>query len=260
MKFRIVSDIHNEFHTDSRNYCNYTLPVMEGESEMCLLLAGDIGLLHSPRTYAGLIDDFSKRFMYVFWTEGNHEFYHGNIDKHSVKNILEEWHNVYTKTLLIPEEKIAVLGCTLWTDYDNGSPLTLLEANQRMNDHHIIRKGTEYSKFKAESAMALHHVQKRQLFKDIDHFKNLGYKVIVVTHHHPSFQGVSKEYIGDSLNGAYCSNLYSDIAKSKPDYWCCGHIHEGKSYQIEDTTVICNPLGYPHERTVGFDPFKIIEI
>ena len=255
MKFRVISDVHNEFYSDSGEYSFYKLPVVPGEDKMCLILAGDIGILHSPRTYANFIDDVSKRFMYVFWIEGNHEYYHGNIDKLSTERSAQElgYHNVFTKELELAEEKIVLLGCTLWTDMDKGNPLTMMEANQRMNDHHIIRKGIEYSKFRAEHSQTLHYVQKRQLFKDIEHFKKMNNKVIVVTHHHPSFKGVGSAYVGDSLNGAYCSDLFEEIQKTQPDFWCCGHIHEHKTYSIADTTVICNPLGYPFERT-GFDP------
>ena len=250
MKFRVVSDIHNEFYDRTDSF--YSLPVMNGDDKTCLILAGDIGVLASPRTYARLIDNLSKRFMYVFWIEGNHEFYHGNIDKHSVSSTLHEWHNVFTKMLVLPEEKIVVLGCTLWSDFDGGSPLSMFEANQGMNDFKIVRKGVEYSKFKAENARAIHHVQKRALFNNIEQYKNLGYKVVVVTHHHPSFKGVGTDYVGDSLNGAYCSELFEDIQRTGPDIWCCGHIHEHKTYMVADTTVICNPLGYPWEST-GFD-------
>lgn len=259
MKFRFISDIHNEFLTDHGEYRHYDLPVMEGENEMCLLMAGDIGLLDSPRTYETFIDEMCKRFKCVFWTEGNHEFYHGNIDKHSVENIAHSWTNLHTGELPFNDEKIVVLGCTLWTDFDKGSPVTLWEANSRMNDHRIIRRGTEYSKFRAENAMALHHAQKKQLFKDIAWYKNEGYKVVVVTHHHPSFKGVSTEYIGDSLNGAYCSEFPELMVETKPDFWFCGHIHEYKQYDAAFTKVICNPRGYPWEKT-GFKPMMTLTL
>lgn len=260
MKFRIISDVHNEFYTDRGAHQHFELPVLEGEENMCLLMAGDIGLLHSPKTYETFVQEMCSRHKRVFWIEGNHEFYHGNISKLSIANLSTKWNNLHTRILDLENEKIVVLGCTLWTNFDDGNPITLLEANQRMNDHHVIRKGVEYSKFKAEDARALHHVQTRQLFKDIEHYKNLNYTVIVVTHHHPTFVGVSKQYIGDLLNGAYCSDLSKEISKHKPDYWICGHIHEAKEYTVHDTTVICNPLGYPHELSVEFNAFKTIEI
>lgn len=259
MRFRVISDIHNEFYAERE--CHYDLPVLQGEEDMCLLMAGDIGLLHSPRTYEAFVQEMCSRHKLVFWIEGNHEFYHGNISKHSVGNVIAQmkiqnkWNNIYTREMPIEDEKIAVVGCTLWTDFDNGNPLVMLEANSRMNDHRIIRKGDEYSKFYTENARSLHHVQKKKLFKDIEHYKNLDYKVIVVTHHHPSFKGVSPEYHGDLLNGAYCTDLYEDIKRTEPDYWVCGHIHRRQDYMVRNTVVTCNPLGYEYyDEKTGFDP------
>lgn len=256
MKFRVISDVHNEFYN---NGFGYRLAEHADDARSTLILAGDIGLLHRPATYENFIEDVCKRFKHVFWIEGNHEFYHGNISKHSVGNVIAQmkmkhsWNNIYTREMLIEDEKIAVVGCTLWTDFDNGNPLVMFEANSRMNDHRIIRKGDEYSKFYAENARSLHHVQKKKLFKDIEHYKNLGYKVIVVTHHHPSFKGVSPEYHDDSLNGAYCTDLTADIYDYEPDYWVCGHIHSHQIYSIGKTTVVCNPVGYSHEIGTNFN-------
>lgn len=258
MKFRVISDVHNEFYRGG----HFNLPIIEGEKDMCLLMAGDIGLLHSPTNYKSFVDEMTKRHKHVFWIEGNHEFYHGNISTHSIGKVIQElnYNNLHTQILKFDEEKIVVLGCTLWTDFDKNDPMVLFESNHRMNDFRIIRKGLEYSKYKAEDAFATHHSQRKYLFEDVAELKKKGYTVIVVTHHHPSFQGVKEEYIGDLLNGAYCSDLSKEISETKPDYWVCGHIHKHQTYEIFDTKVFCNPVGYPHEYDVNFDPNFVFEI
>lgn len=260
MKFRVISDVHNEFYVGNGVYAHYDLQKIDGEKEMCLLMAGDIGLLHSPKTFETFLDEMCQRHKIVFWVEGNHEYYKGNIDRHSIRNLFSRWDNLYTRELFIEDEKIAVVGCTLWSDFNKGNPLTFFESNTRMSDFHLIRKGSEYSKFKAENAAVLHHVQKRQLKDQILNCKLHGYKVIVVTHHHPSFQGVLEYYKGDSLNGAYCSDLHDFVKETSPDYWACGHIHGHQTYEIYNTRVVCNPVGYPGESDVNFDPEFYIDM
>lgn len=258
MKFRVISDVHNEFYSGG----HFDLAVIDDEKEMCLIMAGDIGLLAKPYTYESFVKEMCSRHKYVFWVEGNHEWYHGNVDAQSVKKVIENLNlkNLYTSTLDLEEEKIILIGKTLWTDFDDGDPMVLFDSNMRMNDYHLIRKGSEYSKFRAENAMALHFIQKRKIFEDVADFKKKDYTVIVVTHHHPSFKGVKEEYKGDSLNGAYCSDLSKLIIEHKPDYWICGHIHKAQVYSIGETMVYSNPVGYPGEYGVFFEKSFYFEV
>lgn len=254
MKFRPVSDIHLEFYDST-----YTLPKTEDEANTILLLAGDVGLLYAPKTYTNFIDDVCSRFKEVFWVEGNHEYYHGNIDKLSVGLIAGGWSNLHTEKLILEDEKIVVLGCTLWSNFNNENPLALLEANHGMNDFRLIRRGLDYSKFRAENAAAWHRSQKRWLIDYIDHYNKLDYTVIVVTHHHPSFQGIDEEFRGSILNYAYCSDLDREVSKYDIKYWICGHQHKAMRYSIGSTEVICNPLGYPGQVT-NLDENLILEL
>ncbi len=48
------------------------------------------------------------------------------VEKHSWPNAIAEhgFHNVYTGQLLLEEEKNAIIGTTLWTDFFGGNPIT----------------------------------------------------------------------------------------------------------------------------------------
>ena len=67
---------------------------------------------------------------------------------------------------------------------------------------------------------------------------------IVVTHHVPSYQLMSKEFIGSRINGAFTVELADYIAQSNIDYWIYGHSHRNIERRIGKTLCTCNQLGY----------------
>lgn len=263
MKIRIASDIHNEFLTDSGAYKHYVFPPMDDDKETTLILAGDICLLNSPRTFDLFLREVSNQFKYVFWIAGNHEYYHGNIDQNSVKSVIDylKLDNVFTGKLILEREKIAIIGDTLWTDFEDGDPASMFIAKRGMSDFSVIgvgdRKG---AKLHPARCFMIHRDHKDRIFKDVDYYSDLGFKIIVVTHHQPSRQGIGEEFKGDPLNGAFVSNLDKEIKEHNIDYWIAGHTHNRNEYMIGNTKVITNPLGYPFETETMFEPTLTIDI
>ncbi|TCD47205.1 metallophosphoesterase [Chlorobium sp. N1] len=259
MRLRIMSDIHNEFHRESYGE-DYRVPELPEDGESMLILAGDIGQLNRTRTWLGFVGECAARFRSVFLVEGNHEWYHGNIEKHSYRNAAREHRleNVRTDRLIIEEEKIAIVGTTLWTDYFGANPIAMFDVGQGLNDYRLIRVGADYRRLRPEYLLSLHYRQKRQLFEDVDSYAKLGYTVAVVTHHHPSLQGIAPMYRNDPLNAAYVSDLEKEILERRIACWICGHCHTAMEYHIGQTRVVCNPKGYPHESGNGFDPLKTL--
>jgi len=253
MKIRLLSDIHLEM-----SHIPYVMEPMADDKDSTLVLAGDIGLLDVPQTYMDFLSSVSKQFKYVFWIGGNHEWYHGNIAKDTIEDAIKDFPNVFTNKLILDDENVVILGCTLWTDMAGGDEVCMHESERCMNDYHLIKtisNGVNYHKFTPKNSMMLHYKQKRQLFDDVDHYTQAGFNVVVASHHHPSFKGVQPQYAGHILNGAYCSVLDEDVEKRQIKYWICGHMHERISYEVGSTKVICNPRGYPGEtRNNGFNP------
>ena len=252
MKFRIVSDLHQEFLIET-----YYLPKMDDDKDTVLILAGDIGNLAYKNTYEDFIEKSSKQFKSIFWIAGNHEYYHANISKHSISKIISNFNNIHTNVLEFPDEKKVIIGETLWTDFDKRDPISMNYARSSMNDFYLIREGSSKI-FSPESAFNLHIVEKNRIFNQVKKYEN--WTVIVVTHHHPSFQGVSKEYEGSVLNGAFYSNLEEEIKELNINYWICGHTHSYREYSIGNTKVICNPKGYQFERNTNFNPNLILDL
>jgi len=250
MIFRLFSDIHNEFLDKP-----FEIKPLKTDKETCLILAGDVGVLKKKHTWEPFIENCKEQFKYVFWIAGNHEYYHGNISFQEIPT----GGNLHTDLLEFEEEKIVVIGATLWSDFDKGNAITMQEARFLMNDFKLIRTGPDYRKFTPELAFFYHYNQKDLIFERIRHYKDKGWKVVVVTHHHPSFRSTSERYRNHPLNGCYMSGLDELINETKPDIWCCGHIHDKMNYQIFDTKIICNPIGYPHEM-LDYDDISVFKL
>ncbi len=265
MKFRIASDLHLEFRN---NYLDqYTLPTLEGDKETILLLAGDIGLLGDPRTYSSFMKHSSEQFKGIFWIAGNHEYYHTNIDMKNIRMAIDDLAlpNIYTDLHILEEEKIAIIGSTLWTSFNNGDPASVFIAQRGMSDFHVIESGITVQRLRptllrAERTIEFHKEEKNRIFIDVNRYSAKGYKCIVVTHHQPSWQGIGEGFAGHSMNSAFVSNMDAEIEGYDIAYWIAGHTHNAKEYMIGETKVIVNPLGYPSERDAYFNSTLTIEV
>ena len=255
MKFRVFSDIHNEFFNYEEMF--YKIEEMEEDKDSTLILAGDICLLSDFSFFKPFFDRVSKQFKNVFYIGGNHEWYHGDISTMKVEDVASQYDNIFTKELILEEEKIVIIGDTLWSDFQEENPLVMEESRLRMNDFYLIKKDKQ--KFLPFDAFSLHTKMKSRIFEQVDRYSEKGYKVVVVTHHQPSYQSIIPMHKGDILNGAYCSDLDEEIKTHKIDYWIAGHVHTAMDYNIGETKVIVNPVGYPTQET-GYDKFKSFEI
>lgn len=271
MKIRLLSDVHNEFS-------QLKLPVMDDESNQILVLAGDIGIATRSPTFVPFLDEMCERFAHVLYVLGNHEHYHGSIDRSMVKikRAIKLEHTLPNLDILenrsVAIDDVTFIGATLWSSFNNGNPIAMWDAEQGMNDYKVIRtgpRGNEYArKYKPNDALSRFVQSKDYIFKTIKEEKEKGQKVVVITHMGPSFQSIHENFKTGhyaNLNGAYVSNLEYDIVDSQPDVWVHGHVHNSFDYMIDQTRVATNPRGYAKPGQIGgenidFNPTFIIEV
>lgn len=261
MLLREVSDLHLEFG-------DFDLPELPTDRETVLILAGDIGLADKGYTYQLFVEEMAARFREVIYILGNHEFYKtsfvtafGKIDKafsgYDNVNIVDN------QTITIDD--VAFVCSTLWTNFNNGDPNAMNQARYEMNDYRQIRTGTPetpyHRKLRPEDTFIAHEKAVNFIFNAIPEQKQLGKKVVVITHHLPSYLSVLEQFKGDPLNSAYATELFDKIAEAQPDLWFHGHTHASFDYMIEQTRVVCNPRGYYGvETNPAFDPKMLINI
>ena len=271
MKINLVSDLH----LDISKYL--TLPggdvlIIAGDACESRRLAKEF---HQTKTLdrtpgAFPCSDFFEfecaKYQKVFYVPGNHEHYHGRLDKtrQTIETIMPS--NVTILDRDCEEyQGVLFLGGTLWTDLNRGDWHTIYHLKQNMNDFHVIQNyydvGARYGKLIPEYTAGIHR-------KTVEYFKtvleqNRDKPAVVITHHAPSFMSVNERYKGDTLmNGGYASELGEFILDNENiKFWCHGHMHDPVDYMIGNTRVLANPRGYlPWESGNGFDPNLTFEV
>ena len=289
MKIALASDIHLEFGP-------ITLDNTEGAD--VLILAGDICvakhfvdgkptyLQHLAREYRAFFDHVCQEFPHVIYIMGNHEHYSGDV-AHTYNTL--KTHLDYSNLHILEKETwehmgYTFIGGTLWTDMNQGDPVTLSYTCNAMNDFRevlnsnrmVVRQvpiyernplwtsdgqnGGQYSKDATGSMIRIGYKSKEEPARwtpedsVVDHERMLAYvdhvtrdpgNYIVVGHHCPSELSVAPQYKGDMLNGAFRSRL-DDFIEQRPQIklWFHGHTHHNFNYWIGETRVVCNPRGY----------------
>jgi predicted phosphodiesterase len=243
MKFLLFSDIHGG--TGYYHASDY--------SDVVLIIAGDFDEAKKSR-YSENIKKLAPAFKSVILVAGNHEYYGSNIFKTNkvLKELETEVPNfTYLNDNHLWIDDVLIVGGTLWTDFDGSSPITKIDARLKMNDYKHIRNGPPSEpwrkKLSVEDVEFMHYKTKKYIRDAVDNERTSchnDFKVVVVTHHAPSFKSVSPKYQNNSLNGCYCSNMDEYVEALGADVWIHGHVHNSFDYNIGKTRIICNPRGY----------------
>ena len=148
-----------------------------------------------------------------------------------------------------------ILGATLWTDFNEGIEATI-SAKRCMNDYVQITCGDR----ELQPSMILdEHKESLEFLKSYIERKQPDQKLVVITHHAPSYRSVENQYRGDLLNAAYANKL--DALVEKTTLWVHGHTHHSFDYQIGEGRVVCNPRGYyPRHLNKGFNPNLVVTV
>ena len=248
MAIRILSDLHLEFG-------DFELPPLDTDKDDVLVLAGDIAVTESPKTFARVKEwAESGRFKKIIHVCGNHEYYGGSLlrVRTKLREMFEPWKDniaIATNNSVVRVDDISFVCATLWTDYNRGNPMTMNIVHGALNDYKYIRTGNYGApylrKTNPHDMFSEFTTSKHFIFKSIKEEKYIdGQKIVVVSHHGPSTLSIHDSYKGDPVNWGYVSDLWNDIADAKPNMWIHGHTHHSFDYMIEDTRVLVNPRGY----------------
>jgi len=274
MKILVLSDIHLEFGT-------FNVPT-DIEYDVAIL-AGDIAVPGVKAVHWAARQSTVGRARAALLVPGNHEFYGQCVQPQiaAMKNATDRCltHNVHVFDCREGElDGVRFLGCTLWTDFGLrirtpdglvSDPTMAMDAcRQTMNDYLEIRTqvyedqdGAPRPMLRPEHTREFHHAQRAWLEAKLA--EPFDGPTVVMTHHAPHRNSLSKEYESDWVSAAYVSELPSHFF-DVPVLWVHGHTHESFDYRVGKCRVVCNPRGYmhciPREENEQFDPRLIVEI
>jgi predicted phosphohydrolase len=239
MKIQYCSDLHLEF-AENWDYLKRSPIIPVGD---ILVIAGDLCYIEhldslKMKTFFQFLSD---SFSAVYYIPGNHEFY-GNTDISLLNKPLniKILDNVFLVNNYIEKiDDVVLILSALWSHL-YGRNIPVIKA--RLNDFHLIRYN--------EDCLSVEHYN--QMHQDSVGFLKEALiecssndKVVVATHHLPSFDCIAPEFTGNAINLAFASNLNSLIESSSAQYWIYGHSHSNIPVKmIGKTKLISNSLGY----------------
>lgn len=240
------------------------------DKDTVLLLAGDIAVGKRPSTYVEFLTRAVRDFRRVVYIPGNHEYYGGSFAitwermkeklADAIGDDVDRLDMINDESVIV--DNVAIVGATLWADFDRQNPSVMAHAASGMNDYRVIQRGRDgepYSgKLRPQDTLNAHLNSREFIFREVEKHKLGGYKVLVMTHHGPSWNSVAEAFVGSPLNGAYVTEFGYQLLDLTdrglaPDVWVHGHVHSSFDYTIGDTRVLTNPRGYVTNETPNGD-------
>jgi len=259
---QIISDIHVEFPRVPEIIAEKIPTALEPHAPYLALL-GDIGMPGTEK-YRNLLLTAASKFKKVFVIAGNHEYYKGTY--HDQKRRIQEVCNEKSDTLVFMDKTsilvdgVRILGTTLWSHVPNEHAVII---SRSINDYNLIQveEGDKFKKLTTAISNSWFEDERKWLHDEIEAAKGRGEKVIVLTHHAPSFKQTSApEHDGSPNNGAFATNL--EYMMGPPVVaWCFGHTHYSSDQIINGTRVVSNQVGYiSFAEKSRFEPGKVIYV
>ena len=251
MKLRILSDLHLDISDFS---------ITPGDEDV-LVLAGDMS--ESKEKFVSLIDQYTRDCQaknlpnFIIVVLGNHDYYGSDLD--STDEYYYDLFNTekYRRVIFLQNDYATIngfvfYGATLWTNIPKGDDLRI---ERSIMDYRRI------SDFTPDVCRSVHEMCVQGLEKVLKTFWDK--KVVVITHHLPSFRSIDSRYKSSGINSAYATNLDELVAKKNVKLWIHGHTHMNQDYTLGDTRVLCNPRGYVDNGRAENENFRedfIVEI
>lgn len=238
--FRIISDVHSEFHADGGRSFVTSLPDVPCDA---VVVAGDVG---DSRTALPFMRVLCDRFAGtpVLYVTGNHEHYGSSVDavrtavaraSRTIRNL------VHLDNTVVDVAGVRVAGATLWFPYDPMNDLY----RRNMADYRAVRD--------LDTTAYAENDRTRR-------FIEAAGADVVVTHHLPCHSAVAPRWRGSPLNRFFVGGDESLVAASGAKAWVFGHTHVHTDVAVGGVRMVANPFGYPFESGVGFIEDLVLEV
>jgi UDP-2,3-diacylglucosamine pyrophosphatase LpxH len=247
---QIVSDLHIEsIDNDDVNPLDFITP-----EAPILILAGDIGSFYRQKQLKNFLEKISNYFHIVLYIIGNHEYYYTPEYQHinffnlkqrlfSIAKTIKNLHVLDRDSVLIGD--VCIAGCTLWTNLDIKLPKFIVKIPDFSTEKYINNYFTDLE----------------FITKISNYCKTKNYKLIVVTHHPPTYKVLENSNKNKKYISLYSNNLDKLLDKTLINTWICGHIH--KNFDITSsmgTRIVSNQKGKCKDKINDFSKKFIINL
>lgn len=252
MKIQYASDLHIEFPQNNEFLLQHPLtPVGD-----VLVLAGDVVPFAILDKHQDFFNFLSDNFVTTYWIPGNHEYYYFDAIARSGTFKEKIRDNVFlVNNISVIQNDIKFIFSTLWTKI---SPKCEYQIENNMSDFHVIKYNEH--RFSSRSYNHLHEENLAFIKQSLKETEEK--KIVVFSHHVPTFLNYPEKYRGSFLNEGFAVELHDLIEFSRIDYWIYGHHHVNiPEFIIGETRLVTNQLGYvSHNEHQLFETNKCIEL
>ncbi len=239
MKIALISDVHLEYNTE--------LDIELPEADV-LVCAGDIG---SPFTqaYTHFLKEMRAMYDTVIVIPGNHEYYQQSpaqsrthprsmrLTERRIQEVCKQTNVIFLQKEFVDIDNVRFYGCTLWADPFSSGGEGFWHGQNDSKHISDLERPEDYLKM---------HNNHRQWLDTALRKAPKDKKIVVVTHHLPSYTLIDPKFKHSKKNGYYASHC--DDLLPHADLWLAGHTHRFMDYSLDGTTrFCCNPVGYPWE-------------
>lgn len=249
-RIQIASDLHIEVEDTVPKASDLITP-----SAPVLILAGDIGRIRKKEQLETFLQDVCKDFEYVLYVMGNHEYY--RVNGFPNKNMYQLMDDMIEIEASIPNLYIlnrssvvigntCIAGCTLWS-----------QALVPFIPNFIVRiPGMDVKRYND-----IHHGDVRYIESMVKYCNEKQLKLVVVTHHCPTYKVLGEKKAGDKYKSLYASNLDRLLVGERVHTWICGHNHCNFDFKTRcGTRLVSNQKGKPKDNVPDFSLSKVLEI
>ena len=222
----------------------------DGDTERPLILAGDIATCRDLEVVRKLLTAIRSKYLYIVVVLGNHDYYGKSyLAAWSAWKRLREDIQFIGVYILMNEifeasDGRSYAGSTLWSAQgrSEGEAMVLMGS---MTDFVQIHGWHPYH------ANTYHRVCVEFLKCALERTHK---KLIVVTHHMPSYSLIHRKYADSKTNAGHASDLDYMIDPKVVSLWVHGHTHMSHTRYINGVPVVCAPHGYTSEDGTATSP------
>lgn len=227
MLIDILSDTHGDSRVSTPEDLHGVYYHKSEEVDLCLF-AGDSG--NGRWWYDGTIDWLKSMYTDVVGVPGNHDYWSTN---RSGLSQIEPLSEVSTHQV----NGLSIATATLWTNFRD-DPFAEMHCREQLRDFEKIPTTPDLMKQWHQTSRAFLKYSEADIW--LVHFppflKSLHEKYV-----HPRYDSVNKYFVNDM------ERWFIEEVEHKPKLIVHGHTHTPFDYMVDETRVVCNPIGYVGE-------------